>query len=70
MQVARRNGRPILRDGYHRAVWLLSRGITVVPAFVCDFGPFEDTNSESSEFAEGVNSGRPCALPGTRSAHL
>jgi hypothetical protein len=42
MQVVRRNGRHILRDGYHRAVWLLSRGITVVPAFVRDFTAFED----------------------------
>jgi hypothetical protein len=42
MQVVRRNGRHILRDGYHRAIWLLSRGITVVPAFVRDFTAFED----------------------------
>jgi hypothetical protein len=42
MQVVRRNGRHILRDGYHRAVWLLRRGITVVPAFVRDLTAFED----------------------------
>jgi hypothetical protein len=42
MQVARRNGRHFLRDGYHRALWLLSRGITIVPAFVRDFPGFEE----------------------------
>lgn len=34
MQIAVIDGRCILRDGYHRAVGLLSRGISVVPAFV------------------------------------
>jgi hypothetical protein len=42
MQVARRGGRHFLRDGYHRALWLLSRGVTVVPAFVRDFTAFEE----------------------------
>jgi hypothetical protein len=34
MQVGIYAGRPILRDGYHRAVELLERGVTVVPALV------------------------------------
>jgi hypothetical protein len=34
MQVVHYRGRYFLRDGYHRAYGLLSRGITVVPAFV------------------------------------
>jgi hypothetical protein len=42
MQVARRNGRYFLRDGNHRALWLLRRGISVVPAFVRDFTAFEE----------------------------
>lgn len=42
IQVAKRNGRYFLRDGNHRALWLLRRGITVVPAFVRDFTAFED----------------------------
>jgi len=42
MQVAGRNGRYFLRDGYHRAIWLLDRGITTVPAFVRQFPGVED----------------------------
>jgi hypothetical protein len=41
LQVARYRGRFFLRDGYHRAVALLSRGITWVPAFVRDVDNFE-----------------------------
>ena len=42
MQVGRYNGRHYLRDGYHRAFGLLSRGITSVPAFVRDITTFEE----------------------------
>lgn len=42
MQVGRYRGRHYLRDGYHRAFGLLSRGITVVPAFVRDITAFEE----------------------------
>jgi hypothetical protein len=42
MQVGRYKGRHYLRDGYHRAFGLLSRGITVVPAFVRDITAFEE----------------------------
>ena len=42
LQVARFQGRLILRDGYHRAVGLLQRGIHVVPAFTRDFGLHDD----------------------------
>jgi hypothetical protein len=42
MQVGRYRGRHFLRDGYHRAFGLLSRGITVVPAFVRDITAFEE----------------------------
>jgi hypothetical protein len=42
VQVGRYNGRHFLRDGYHRAFGLLSRGITIVPAFVRDINRFEE----------------------------
>jgi hypothetical protein len=41
MQVGRYKGRHFLRDGY-RAFGLLSRGVTVVPAFVRDVTAFEE----------------------------
>ncbi len=46
LQVGRYNGRHYLRDGYHRAFGLLSRGITVVPAFVRDIAAFEELVSD------------------------
>jgi hypothetical protein len=42
VQVASFEGRHILRDGYHRAFGLLSRGITHVPAFVRNFESVEN----------------------------
>lgn len=42
VQVGRYNGRHYLRDGYHRAFGLLSRGITIVPAFVRNISRFEE----------------------------
>lgn len=42
MQVACLRGRHFLRDGYHRALGLLGRGITIVPAFVRDITAFEE----------------------------
>jgi hypothetical protein len=42
MQVGRYRGRHFLRDGYHRAFGLLSRRITIVPAFVRDITVFEE----------------------------
>jgi len=42
MQVGCYRGRHFLRDGYHRAFGLLSRGINVVPAFVRDITAFEE----------------------------
>ncbi len=46
VQVGRYRGRHYLRDGYHRAFGLLSRGITVVPAFVRDITAFEELVSD------------------------
>jgi hypothetical protein len=42
MQVACLRGRHFLRDGYHRALGLLARNITIVPAFVRDITAFEE----------------------------
>jgi hypothetical protein len=42
LQVACYQNRFLLRDGYHRAYGFLHRGITLVPAFVPDYGPFQD----------------------------
>lgn len=42
MQVVEYRGRHFLRDGYHRAYGLLTRGITVVPAFVREMTAFEE----------------------------
>lgn len=36
IQIVRRNGRLLLRDGYHRSVGLLTRGVYKVPAMVLD----------------------------------
>lgn len=42
LQVAHYKGRYVLRDGYHRAYALLRRGIELVPAFVREYGQFEE----------------------------
>jgi hypothetical protein len=41
LQVVRIDGRYVLRDGYHRAFAVLSRGISCVPAFVRAFDTVE-----------------------------
>jgi hypothetical protein len=42
MQVASYHGRLLLRDGYHRAFGLISRGIHVVPVFFREFATFDE----------------------------
>ena len=42
MQVASFRGRLLLRDGYHRALGLISRDIFEVPVFYREFETFED----------------------------
>jgi len=42
LQVARFQGRYVLRDGHHRCFGLLSRGITRAPAYVRDFTSAEE----------------------------
>lgn len=42
LQVASFQGRYVMRDGYHRAFGLLSRGISRVPAYVRNFDTTEN----------------------------
>ena len=42
MQVARSNGRHVLRDGYHRAIGLLEKGIRWVPVLTREFSQHDD----------------------------
>lgn len=42
IQVARFQGRYLLREGHHRSFGLLNRGITRVPAYVRDFATAEE----------------------------
>ena len=61
MQVARFQGRYLLRDGYHRSFGLLTRGITCVPALVRDFDTTENlARPECCPRASGWATGRPC----------
>lgn len=63
LQVARHHGRYVLRDGYHRAYGLLTRGVNVVPAFVRDFG-VGDLGVSPGLFTTDVYLGdRPPLLP-------
>lgn len=63
MQVAQVRGRFVLRDGYHRACGLLRRGITHAPAFLRDFGPYEDPALPPGLFGPNVYLGeRPPVL--------
>jgi hypothetical protein len=63
VQVARFQGLFLLRDGYHRAFGLLRRGISVVPAFVLDFG-LQELGLPSGMLPQGAYLGdRPPILP-------
>ncbi len=64
MQVARFQGRLFLRDGYHRAVGFLQRGISVVPVFTREFGNLESLNLPAGMLPQGAYFGdRPPCLP-------
>ena len=63
MQVARFQGRYLLRDGYHRAYGLLQRGITRVPVFTRDYGTFQELAVPPGMLAEPTYLGdRPPTL--------
>ncbi len=64
LQVAQFQGRLYLRDGYHRAVGFLQRGISVVPAFTRAFGPLESLGLPPGMLPQGAYFGdRPPCLP-------
>jgi len=42
MQVVKIENKYVLRDGYHRALGLISAGVSVIPALVREFGPYDD----------------------------
>jgi hypothetical protein len=65
MQVGCYNGRHFLRDGYHRAFGLLSREITIVPAFVRDITRFEELLPDPRTMLpqESYQGERPPVLP-------
>lgn len=64
LQVARFQGRFVLRDGYHRAYGFLQRGITRVPAFVREFAPFQDLGLPAGLLSQAAYLGdQPPTLP-------
>ena len=64
LQVVRFQGRLFLRDGYHRAVGFLQRGVPVVPVFTREFGPLESLNLPAGMLPQGAYFGdRPPCLP-------
>jgi hypothetical protein len=64
LQVAEFQGRLFLRDGYHRAVGFLQRGINVVPAFTKTLGPLESLSLPAGMLPQGAYFGdRPPCLP-------
>jgi hypothetical protein len=64
LQVARFQGRYLLRDGYHRAVGFLRRGIHIVPAFTRELGPTDSLNLPAGMLPQGAYLGeRPPLLP-------
>jgi hypothetical protein len=65
MQVGCYRGRHFLRDGYHRAFGLLSRGISVVPAFVRDITAFEELLPDPRAMLpqDSYRGSRPPVLP-------
>lgn len=64
VQVAEFQGRRFLRDGYHRAVGFLQRGINVVPAFTRTLGPLDSLGLPAGMLPQGAYFGdRPPCLP-------
>lgn len=64
LQVACFQGRLFLRDGYHRAVGFLQRGIGIVPVFTREFGNLESLGLPAGMLPQGAYfSDRPPCLP-------
>ena len=63
LQAARYRDRYLLRDGYHRAVGLLARGINVVPALVKEFDSMDRHFRRNMLKSETYLGRRPPFLP-------
>ena len=63
LQAVRYRDRYILRDGYHRAVGLLRRGINVAPALVKDFDSLDDHFRRGMLTRETYLGRRPPLIP-------
>jgi hypothetical protein len=64
LMVARYQGRYYLKDGYHRALGLLSREITTVPAFVRDIAVYEELGVPAGMLPQDAFLGpRPPTIP-------
>jgi hypothetical protein len=64
VQVVRYRNRLLLRDGYHRSLGLLAKGITHVPVLFREFGQFEPLGLGAGMLPEGSYLGdRPPYLP-------
>lgn len=64
MQVVSQNGRYFLRDGNHRAVGLLKKGIKTVPVLTRDYASWEDMGIPQGLLPQGAYTGqRPPLLP-------
>jgi hypothetical protein len=62
--VAGYQGRYYLKDGYHRALGLLPRGISTVPAFVKDIAVYEELGVPAGMLHQDAFLGpRPPTLP-------
>jgi hypothetical protein len=63
LQVVNFQGRLFLRDGYHRAVGFLQRGISAVPVFTREFGNLESLNLPAGALPQAACFGdRPPSL--------
>ena len=64
VQVALYRGRYVLRDGYHRCLALLAKGIKKAPVLFREYTQFESLNADPALFPEAVYLGeRPPLLP-------
>jgi hypothetical protein len=63
LQVAEFRGRHVLRDGYHRALGLLTRGVNLAPALVRQISAVEDLTVPGALPQEAYLGSKPPMLP-------
>ena len=64
VQVVKYRDRLVLRDGYHRSLGLLSRGIHLVPVFYKEFGPYDELGLPQGMLPQAAYLGeKPPVLP-------